>query len=114
MTSIGQSLTIRGELTSDEDVAISGRMLGPILVRNGSLHVRSTARVDGDIRAARVVVEGQVDGNLASSERIDLQATARVTGSLSARTIRMAEGATFTGRVEMDRAGGAPGARPAS
>jgi cytoskeletal protein CcmA (bactofilin family) len=103
MTSIGRSLVITGELTSDEDVAIGGRMHGPISIRNGSLTIRDTARLDGDIRATRVVVQGSVDGTIAASERIELQASARVRGSLSANHVVLADGATFNGRIDMDR-----------
>lgn len=103
MTSIGESLVITGELTSEEDVAIGGRVKGPISIRNGALLVRDTARVDGDLRAGRIVIQGAVDGAIVASERIELQASARVSGSLSANHVVVADGATFNGRIDMDR-----------
>lgn len=103
MTSIGESLVITGELTSDEDLAVGGRIHGPILVRNGALTVTGTARLDGDVRAARVIVQGAVKGNVAATERIELQPSAIVSGTLSANHIVVADGATFNGRIDMDR-----------
>ena len=103
MTSIGESLVITGELTSDEDLAVGGCIHGPVLVRNGALTVTGTARLDGDVRAARVIVQGAVKGNVAATERIELQPSAIVSGSLSANHIVVADGATFNGRIDMDR-----------
>jgi cytoskeletal protein CcmA (bactofilin family) len=103
MTSIGQSLVITGELTSEEDVAVAGRVLGPISIRHGSLTVRETARLRGDVRATRVLVQGAVEGNIAAAERIELQASATVSGSLSANYVVLADGATFHGRIDMDQ-----------
>jgi cytoskeletal protein CcmA (bactofilin family) len=96
-------MVITGEVASEEDVAIGGRVRGPITIRNGSLTVRDTGHLAGDIRAARVVVQGTVDGNIGASERIELQASARVTGSLSANHVVIADGATFNGRIDMDQ-----------
>jgi cytoskeletal protein CcmA (bactofilin family) len=103
MTSIGQSLLITGELTGDEDVAVAGRVHGPISVRNGSVTIRETGRLRGDVRAARVVVQGTVEGNITASERIELQASANVAGSLSANHVVLADGATFHGGIDMDQ-----------
>ena len=103
MTSIGRSLVITGDLTSDEDVTLSGRMHGPVSVRNGALTVGGSARVEGDVRAARVVVQGAVQGSIAATERIELQSSAVVSGSLSANHIVIADGATFNGRIDMDQ-----------
>jgi cytoskeletal protein CcmA (bactofilin family) len=103
MTSIGRSLAITGELTGDEDVTINGRMHGPVSIPHGALLVTESARVEGDVRAARVVVRGAVEGTIMASERIELQASAVVAGSLSANHIVMADGATFNGRIDMDQ-----------
>jgi cytoskeletal protein CcmA (bactofilin family) len=103
VTSIGRTLVITGELTGDEDVSIGGRVHGPISIRNGSLTITDDGRVDGDLRAARVLVQGAVDGSIAASERIELQASAVVSGSLSANHVVIADGATYNGRIDMDQ-----------
>jgi cytoskeletal protein CcmA (bactofilin family) len=103
MTTIGQSFVITGELSSDEDVAISGRVRGPISIRSGALLVAGSARLDGDLRAARIVVHGAVEGRIAASERIEIHSSAVVSGTLSANHVVIADGATFNGTIDMDR-----------
>ena len=101
MTTIGQTLVITGALSSDEDVTIGGRVDGPISIRNGTLTVTDSGRLVGDLRASRVVILGAVDGSIVASERIELRASAIVTGSLSANHIVIIDGATFQGRIDM-------------
>ena len=103
MTTIGASLAINGEITSDEDLTIAGRIRGPVLIRNGSLTVTERAVLDSNVRAPRVVVGGAVTGAISASERIELKATAVVSGSLSANQVVIADTATFNGQIDMDK-----------
>ena len=59
--------------------------------------------LDATIRAARVVVQGTVNGSISAGERIELAPSARVTGDLSATQVVIADGAQFNGRVDMAR-----------
>jgi len=101
MTIIGASLVITGELTSEEDLAIDGRIEGPVAVRGGTLTIGRLARVESDVRAARVVIHGVVNGAVSATERIELHASAMVAGSLSANQVVVEEGASFNGPIDM-------------
>jgi cytoskeletal protein CcmA (bactofilin family) len=103
MTTIGPGITIDGEVSSDESLRVDGKVKGQIMLREAELTVGQTATVDADIRSVRVLILGTVNGNIAASERIELGATAVVTGSLSANRVVILEGATFTGHVDMDK-----------
>ncbi len=101
MTTIGHSLVIRGELTSDEELTINGRVKGPVTVRSGTLTIGEHARLQSDVRGTRIAVHGTVQGAISASERIELHATAVVSGSLSANQVVITESATFNGRIDM-------------
>ena len=103
MTSIGPSLLITGEITSDEELVIDGRFSGQIVVRNAALTIGTRAQVEADIRGTRVQVLGKIQGNVAASDRIELGTSADVRGNLSANHIIVVDGATFTGRIDMDK-----------
>ncbi len=103
MTTIGSSLVITGELSSEEDLTLDGQMTGPVSTRAVTFIVGESGRLVGDIRGMRVVVRGTVLGVISATERIELQASAVVTGDLSANQVVIAEGATFHGRIDMDR-----------
>lgn len=103
MTSIGPSVTFSGELTSTEDLNIEGHVTGHVLVRDAALTIGDSGRVKADVRGARIVVRGHVSGSIVASQRIELTPSARVDGSLSANRIVIADGAQFTGRIDMDQ-----------
>ncbi len=103
MTTIGPSLSIQGEISCDEDLVIEGRVGGQILMRNATLTIGAQARVEADVRGARVQILGAIQGNIAATERIELAPTAAVVGDLSANRIVVVEGATFNGRIDMDK-----------
>jgi len=103
MTNIGPEIRINGELSSDESLRIDGHIKGQIVLREAELTIGQSARVEADVRSMRVLVLGTVTGNISASERIELGATANVTGSLSANKVVIVDGARFNGRIDMDR-----------
>ena len=103
ITTIGTSLLISGEVTSQEDIAILGRVKGQIRMQEGSLLVAQTGSVDADVEGARVTVQGTLAGNVAAAERIELTPTAEVSGMLTTCALLMHEGATFNGTIDIDR-----------
>jgi cytoskeletal protein CcmA (bactofilin family) len=103
MTNIGPAITINGEVSSDESLRVDGHITGSITLREAELTVGQSARIEADVRSLRVLVLGTVNGNITASERIELGATANVTGNLSANKVVIVEGARFTGRVDMDK-----------
>ena len=103
MTTIGHSITIDGEVSSDETLRVDGQVRGQIHMREAELTIGQSARVEAEVRGTRVLVLGTVRGNIAASSRIELGATANVTGDISADTVVLVEGARFRGRVDMDK-----------
>jgi cytoskeletal protein CcmA (bactofilin family) len=103
MTTIGHSITIKGEVSSDEALRVDGNVRGQILMRDAELTIGPSARVDADLRATRVLVLGTVRGNIAASTRVELGVSSNVTGDITADTVVLADGARFQGRVDMDR-----------
>ena len=103
MLTIGASLVLTGELTSDEDLRIDGSVHDPVTARACTLTIGEGARLHGDVRGARILVLGAVSGAISATERIELFPSAVVAGSLSANRVVIAAGATFNGRIDMDQ-----------
>jgi cytoskeletal protein CcmA (bactofilin family) len=103
MTHIGPSITFDGVLTCTESLRLDGQVRGDIVMRDAELTIGQSAKVDADIRGVRVLILGTVNGNVTASERIELGASASVTGGLTANRVVIVDGARFTGRVDMDR-----------
>jgi len=103
MTNIGPEISIEGELTSTVSLRVDGHVRGQIVLRDAELTIGQSARVDADVRGLRVLILGTLNGNVTATERIELGASANVTGGLSANNVVIVDGARFTGRVDMDR-----------
>jgi len=101
MTHIGPSIHITGDVSSEEDLTIHGRVTGRIALREHTVVVAPEARVDADIRGARVIVLGEVRGAINAGNRIELGPSATATGSLSANQVVLVDGARFNGRIDM-------------
>lgn len=103
MTKIGPTISISGEVVSGEDIIVEGRVHGHLMVRDGALTIGEQAQLQADIRGTRVVVKGQLKGSIVASERIELEASASVEGSLSANRVVIADGSRFNGGIDMDQ-----------
>jgi cytoskeletal protein CcmA (bactofilin family) len=99
-TILGSDATFKGELAFQGGVRIDGAFEGSITTP-GKVFVSREGRVKAEIKAGTLVVEGQVEGNAAVKERVELRATCRYTGDLKAGKLQVLEGASFAGRCEV-------------
>ena len=100
---LGPSIRFKGELIADEDLVIQGQVEGSIL-HTRSLTIGAQGRVQGDVKARRINVEGTVHGDRYALEGVTLRQGALVTGNVYANKISIADGARLNGRVDMDKA----------
>ena len=98
---IGTSITIRGEVTGDEDLLIEGRVEGSVDLKQHAVTVGSEGQVKAGITGRVVTVEGSVEGDLRAEEVVVLRSTARVQGDITAPRVVLEDGATFRGAVDM-------------
>ncbi|MGH9574224.1 MAG: polymer-forming cytoskeletal protein [Candidatus Acidiferrales bacterium] len=109
---IGSGLKIRGEITGSSDMYIDGDVQGKVHVGSGRLTVGPSGRVQADLEAREIIVNGNVLGNLKASDRVQLGSTGTVQGSVVTPRIGIDDGARLRGNVETAPAGGAT-AKPA-
>jgi len=112
-TRVAQSITVKGDLSGSEDLYFDGTLEGRIHVPDCRVTIGPNGRVQAEIEANEIVVEGQVNGNLRARARVDLCRTSRVRGDVVAGRIAIQEGARLHGHVEVIR-GEAAGARAAA
>lgn len=101
MANIGKSITIKGDLSGNEDLQIDGSVEGRIDLPNNQLTIGAEGRVKAEVHAKSVVVVGHVTGNLLAADRIHVEATGIVDGDVKAPRLVIEEGATLNGSVEM-------------
>jgi cytoskeletal protein CcmA (bactofilin family) len=102
---IGPSITVKGDVSGDEDLVIEGRVEGKVMLAKHNVTIGPDGHVKADVNGRTVVVEGQVEGDLRAEEQIVLRHSARVEGSLAAPRVTLEDGAVFRGGIEMDAGG---------
>ena len=110
-TTIGADASFKGELTFEKGLRLMGRFEGKINTP-GRLHIAREAKMQADVDAGAIIVEGDVRGNLTASDRIELKQTARYEGDLVAAKLVVDEGAAFSGHVTVGPDAVKGGAKP--
>ncbi len=101
MANIGKSITIRGEVTGEEDLVIEGRVEGRIELLNHQLTVGPNGHVEAEVIAKEVTIIGHVSGNVTATERAEIQESGRLDGDLASPRLLIQEGAELNGGVTM-------------
>lgn len=99
-TIIAASVKVEGDFQSQGNVHIEGVVEGSLRTER-DLRVGERARISADVWAANAIVAGEIRGNIAASERIELEPTARVYGDVRTKVLVVASGATVNGRISM-------------
>ena len=99
-TYIGKNLKIKGNLSGEGSMIILGSFEGKFDLK-GRLKIAQGAKIKGDVRATDVYVSGNIEGEIAASERVQLDNTAKIIGGIVSPKISVLEGAMFDGEIKM-------------
>jgi cytoskeletal protein CcmA (bactofilin family) len=100
---IGAGTIVRGGVSFSGGLRIDGHVEGSVTTAGGepgTLVISEQARVDGEVRVSRVVINGSVNGPVHADDYLELQAKARVVGDVSYRRLEMHTGAVVQGRLQ--------------
>lgn len=98
---IGRSITIRGDVTGDEDLLIQGRIEGTVDLKQHNVTVGPEGRVKANLKGRTVTIEGEVDGDVLGQEQVALRASSKVNGDIVAPRVVLEDGASFLGSIDM-------------
>jgi cytoskeletal protein CcmA (bactofilin family) len=96
---IAADITIEGKIEGGGSVRISGKFKGDVSVE-GDLTIELGAKLTGAVRADKVTVAGELEGNVEQASRIDVLATGVVVGDLKTPCLTVAAGARMRGQAE--------------
>lgn len=99
MADIGKSITIRGNVTGEEDLIVDGRVEGRVELTSHHLTVGPNARVKADLLARELTINGRVVGNVVATERAEIQQSGRIEGDVTAPKLSIQDGAQLNGKV---------------
>ena len=101
-TLVATDTTVVGDIHFSGCLDIEGVVQGDIIARDGQeglVRIIDKGRVEGEIRAPSVVVNGTVEGDVYAGEHLELAAKARVNGDVYYKLVEMAAGAEVNGAL---------------
>ena len=78
------------------------------------LTIGSNGKIEAEVFTKVLIVLGEVNGNIAASEKVDIRDGGSVEGDIVSPRVAIAEGAHFRGSVDMQRKSGQPPVPPRS
>ena len=96
---IASDLTIEGKIEGTGHVRIAGRFKGDVNVQ-GDLTIEAGAKLTGGVRADKVTIAGELEGNVEEASLVNLLQTGVVLGDLKAGSLTVAAGARVRGQAE--------------
>ncbi len=102
-TLIGPHARIRGDVHFNGGLYVEGVIEGAVIADEDSaaavLTLAEGGRIEGEVRAPVVLLNGRLVGDVHASQRIELGATAKVEGNVYYAVVEMVAGAMLTGRL---------------
>ena len=97
-TVIAESTTVVGDIETRGPLMVSGNVQGNGNI-GGTLSVGKTAHWVGDIAARQAVLAGTVTGRIVIEDKLEISASAVITGEIVAKILAIANGARIEGEV---------------
>jgi cytoskeletal protein CcmA (bactofilin family) len=109
---LGKNVTVKGQIFSREDLTIDGEVEGTVECQEHRLTIGPNARVQAGLKAREIVVQGNIQGNIEATDKVDIKKEAKLVGDIKTARITIEDGAYFKGSIDISRV--APAARTAA
>ena len=99
---IGTTTRIEGNVIFSGGQRVDGLVRGNVAAvaeQASTLVLSAEARIDGEVQAAHIVVNGTINGPVHATETLELQAGSRVKGDVYYKSIEIHQGAVVEGRL---------------
>ncbi|NPD46573.1 MULTISPECIES: polymer-forming cytoskeletal protein [unclassified Lentimicrobium] len=103
INTIGAGTIVKGDITSDGDFRIVGKLIGTIQSK-GKVVIGKNGSVEGDIICKNADVSGHVKGSVKVDELLSLATTSKMEGDVVTSRIAIEAGAVFSGQCHMSNA----------
>lgn len=102
---VADGVEVDGDLAFGGGLRIDGRVRGSVTGRSAEgrppslLVLSQTGHIEGRVRCGNALIDGCVDGDLVVDDYLELQAGARITGTVRYRQIQIDVGAAVQGQL---------------
>ncbi|NKB77377.1 MAG: hypothetical protein GKR96_10135 [Gammaproteobacteria bacterium] len=99
---ISSSIIITGDISGKEDIVINGSVEGTIDFREHNVLIGKSGRVNANVIAKTINVDGEVKGELRANEQVTINPSGRLIGDIRAPRVVLSDGCQFKGSVDME------------
>ncbi len=99
---IGKTMLIEGEIISEENLDIEGKVKGNIKTKK-KVYIGKDGYVEGDIISTTVEIIGRAKGKVTAEDKIIIGNTGNFSGTLNSNKIVIKDGAIFNGKSNMKK-----------
>lgn len=99
---IGATIQIKGEVSGNEDLIIDGHIEGNVNLKGHNVIIGKSGRVQANIDANNIVVEGELNGDMNGEEKVIIRESGNVHGNIISPRVTLEDGAMFKGSIEME------------
>jgi len=96
---IASDITIEGKIEGAGHIRIAGRFKGDVNVQ-GNLTIETGAKLTGGVRANKVIIAGELEGNIEAAQRVELLDSGVLIGDVKAGTMTVAAGSRMRGQMD--------------
>jgi cytoskeletal protein CcmA (bactofilin family) len=100
---LGKSVIVKGQIISREDLTIDGEVEGTVELHEHRLTIGPNGRVKASVKARELVVLGNIQGNVETTDKIDIRKDAKLVGDIKTARIVIEDGAYFKGNIDIVR-----------
>lgn len=100
---IGEHVVFEGKITGSADVVISGQFKGTIAIPEHTVTVEKPGMVEAEITASKVIVRGQVKGDVVGNDMVQIVSKGVLVGNIKTVNVALDTGCDFNGSIEMMR-----------
>lgn len=101
-TVIGSETEINGVLIGDGPLRIDGKVQGEVQV-NGDIIIGEGAVITASVKGHDIQVAGIIRGNVEAAGKLEIHSTGTVEGDVIVQTLKVADGALFQGKCQMQK-----------
>ena len=98
---VGSGTVVVGEATFKAMLRVDGHLSGRISSNSGTLIVGSNGKVDANIEVAVALIQGTINGDIITTQRLELGRAAKVNGNVQTPSLVIEQGAVFEGSCKM-------------
>ena len=100
---VGKSVRIVGQIFAKEDLYVDGDVEGSIDTPDNKVTIGPNGRVKASVKAREVVILGSVQGNVETSDKVDIRKDAKLVGDITTARISIEDGALFKGSIDIKK-----------